>query len=257
MCKGTGFIGEKLGAMGLGGDGRIAIRPYRPFRRKKTIFEKNQMMKSIFWLFSGVLVFFVVSCKPEAASLPDDLAKAYGVDHFAQAKSIEFVFHVQKGEKQVDRHWKWYPKDKMVAFISPKGTVYYHQSSELTEEEKALDAKFINDSYWLLFPLHLKWDSKNILTFVEEDVLSPVGKKKTTMLTVKFKNNDGYTPGDAYDLFLSEKNEVLEWTYRKGGGKDGKSMTWENNMIFNGIKISTLHQGNGGFRLWFDGIVVE
>jgi len=205
-----------------------------------------------------VMFLFLNGCKPESAALPDNLAKAYGVDNFAKVNSIEFVFNVQKGDQQLARHWKWYPKEKKVMLISPEGTESYHQSPIMTKEEMEMDKKFINDSYWLLFPLYVKWDRKNILTLVEKDALSPIGKQKTTLLTVKFKNGDGYTPGDAYDLYLSEKNEIIEWAYRKGGGKDAKAMTWEGNKDFKGVKIATKHQNaSGDFKLWFDGIVVE
>lgn len=213
-------------------------------------------MKTILLLFFSLFV--LSGCKPEAASLPDRLAQAYGVEHFTQVKSIEYVFHVQKGEKQVARHWKWYPKERRVELISPQGTVSYQQASDLTEKEQKMDAWFVNDNYWLLFPFHAKWDRDNLLTYVEKDAVSPIAQQPTTKLTVQYKNDEGYTPGDAYDLYLSEKNEIVEWTYRKGGGKPTKTTTWEKVKDFNGIKIATLHQNAAGdFRLWFDGIVVE
>ncbi|HHB79152.1 MAG TPA: hypothetical protein ENK85_07960 [Saprospiraceae bacterium] len=213
-------------------------------------------MKSILFFIPFAFVFW--GCQPENASLTDDLAKAYGVEHFAQVNSLEFIFHVQKGDKMAARHWKWYPKEKKVESISPQGTIAYRQGTDLTEKEKDLDAKFVNDSYWLLFPFHVKWDRDNVLTYVQKDVESPIAKQKTTMLTVQYKNDDGYTPGDAYDLYLSEKNEILEWTYRKGGGKPTKTTTWEETKDFNGIKIATMHRdATGDFKLWFDGIVVE
>ncbi len=207
-----------------------------------------------------LVIMFVIfnGCKPEAVSLPDNLAKAYGIDHFAQANSIEFVFNVQKGEKKVARHWKWFPKEKRVILFSPQGDKSYYQSDKMTDLEKAIDAKFINDSYWLLFPFQVKWGRDNLLTLVKENVTSPIGKQKTTLLTVQYKNEDGYTPGDAYDLYLSEKNEIMEWTYRKGGGEPTKTTTWEDVRVFKGIRIATKHQNkNGDFKLWFDGIVVE
>ncbi len=206
----------------------------------------------------ALLLGVFIGCKPEAASLPDNLAKAYGIDNFAKAKSIEFIFHVQKGEKQVARHWKWFPKEKRVILFSPQGDKSYYQSDKMSEQEKAIDAKFVNDSYWLLFPFQVKWGRDNLLTLVKEGVTSPIGQQKTTLLTVQYKNEDGYTPGDAYDLYLSEKNEIIEWTYRKGGGKPTKTTTWEDVKDFNGIKIATMHQDeSGAFKLWFDGIVVE
>jgi len=203
-------------------------------------------------------LFLFLGCKPESASIPDKLAEAYGISHFTEVNSLEFVFHVQKGEKHVARHWKWFPNEKRVVLLSGEGGKSYHQNSEMTEEEKAIDAQFVNDSYWLLFPFQVKWDRSNLLTLVQEDATSPISQQKSTLLTVQYKNDDGYSPGDAYDLYLSEKNEIIEWTYRKGGGKPTKTTTWEGVMDFNGLKIATKHQDKSGtFKLWFDGIVVE
>ncbi len=130
-------------------------------------------------------VFVLGGCKPESTSLPVHLAQAYGVDSFTKVNSLEFVFHVQKGEKKVARHWKWFPKEKRVIAYGADGDVSYYQNSKMTEKEKAIDAKFVNDSYWLLFPFQVKWDRSNLLTFVKEDVKTPIGQQPATMLTVQ------------------------------------------------------------------------
>lgn len=211
------------------------------------------------FLFLFLVLFTINSCKPPALSLPNEVAEAYGFSKFDQVKSIAFTFHAQKGAKQVSRNWKWYPHDKRVEHHLPDGLVTYNQEANLSKEEKELDAKFINDSFWLLFPYYLNWNRDSYMTFVQKEAQSPIKNQKTKALTITFNDKDGYTPGDAYDLYLSEKNEILEWTYRKGGQKEAtKSTTWEGIKDFSGVKLSTDHHtADGEFRLWFDKIEIE
>ncbi len=211
------------------------------------------------FLFFIPLLFFVNSCKPKALSLPSKVADAYGYSKFKQVKSIAFTFHAKKGDKLVNRKWKWYPHDKRVAHILPNETITYNQNANLSKEEQAVDAKFINDSFWLLFPYYLNWNRDSYMTFVQQETLSPIQKQKTKALTIAFNKEDGYTPGDAFDLYLTEKNKILEWTYRKGGQKEAtKTTTWEDIQSFKGVKLATHHRSaDGTFRLWFDGIEID
>lgn len=215
------------------------------------------------YFYGIILTLSFFGCKPNSDTLPIQVARAYGVEHFEKITSLEFVFHVQKGEKLVaTRHWKWFPKSKKVEYIdalSASNDVFcYNRSASLSEKDKAVDAKFINDTYWLLFPLHLLWDKEHYLSLITENVPAPISKKNTTQLTIQFNNADGYTPDDAYDLYL-DGDRIIEWTYRKGGQKEAtKTTTWTDVIELKGLKIATQHQSaNGDFKLWFDGIVVE
>ena len=123
---------------------------------------------------------------------------------------------------------------------------------------KKIDAAFINDNYWLLFPFHLVWD--NNVKFTDEGMKKyPIGKGVGRALMVKYSDKVGYTPGDAFELFLDKDYKIHQWIYLHGGSsKNPRPATWVGNKNFNGLIISTLHNGpDKKFKLWFSGVKVE
>ena len=121
-----------------------------------------------------------------------------------------------------------------------------------------IDSTFVRDTYWLLFPLHLQWNRRDFLTLVEEEATAPISGKSAKLLTVQFKEVM-YSPRDAYDLYLTKDNKILEWTWRAGGDVHRAiHTTWEKNQKYGGILLSTLHQSkDGSFRVWFDNIKIN
>ena len=115
----------------------------------------------------------------------------------------------------------------------------------MDEKTKKIDAAFINDNYWLLFPFHLVWD-KNV-EFKDDGIKNyPISKGKGRCLIVTYSKQVGYTPGDAFELYLDKDNRIHEWIYRKAGSmKNPFPATWEGNKNFKGVIISTEHYGPG------------
>jgi hypothetical protein len=96
-----------------------------------------------------------------------------------------------------------------------------------TAQKKKLNAQFTNDEYWLLFPLHLKWDKGYKLSGGDtaRGVISNAAYRK---YIIQYNDKDGFTPGDMYDLFVDEKNVVREWAFHKGGSKEPSLITsWD------------------------------
>jgi len=193
------------------------------------------------------------------------VADAYGLSSFSKVKSIEFTFNVDfGGNKKVNRSWTWDPQTNMISYNGPgpnrKNIKFSYNRNKLDKSnktEKFVDERFINDSYWLLFPFHLAWDNNvNIINKGMQNL--PIGKGKATELTVRYENNVGYTPNDAFDLFINKNDMISEWVYRHGGSKKNRApFTWQDNKHFDGIVISTMHYGaHKKGKIWFSGVKV-
>ena len=196
-------------------------------------------------------------------TLAEKVADAYGVDNFSKIKSLEYTFNVKFNGKIFSRSWKWNPKTKIVTYTGKdkngkEEKVTYDRNKPISDSLKKIDAGFINDQYWLLFPFHLVWDGHvDIKDLGLRDY--PIGKGKGMCLTVKYTGNVGYTPGDEFDLYLDKTNHIHQWVYKHGGdSKNPRPATWEGNKDFGGITISTQHKGPGGkFKLWFSNVKVK
>ncbi len=193
-------------------------------------------------------------------TVSDRIAGAYGIDSFSKVKSIHYVFHVQKGEKNVQREWIWFPAEKNVIAGSGENAVKYNRDSFDRKDEKLskIDRQFINDNYWLLFPFRLAWD-KGVKVVEKGKAKAPVSGGILLQVNVEYDGGDGYTPNDIYELYLNDNFEIVEWVYRPGGnGKINKPASWSEPEEFNGIKISLSHQNkDGSFRLWFTDLDVK
>lgn len=198
-----------------------------------------------------------------ATSLNQKVADAYGIQAFSKVKKIDYTFNVIFHGRKFSRSWEWYPKTKEITYHG-KGsngkevTFTYNENKPMNAKTKKIDAAFINDNYWLLFPFHLVWDTH--VKFTDEGVKKyPIGRGEGRALLVQYGDNVGYTPGDAFELFLGKDNKIHEWIYFKHGNmKNPAPATWEGNKEFNGFTVSTMHYGPGKrFKLWFSNVKVE
>ncbi len=216
-------------------------------------------MKKIF-LFLTILFLSIatINAQNAAMDIAKKVASAYGIDNYKNAKAITFTFNVKRDTSITSRSWNWNIADNIVTMTTPKESVTYKRDTIQSTAIKSVDQKFINDQYWLIFPFHLIWDSGSTLTLKEAQI-SPISKKEQTMLTVQYNNKDGYTPGDAYDLYLDNKYMITEWSYRKGGAeKPSLSTTWQDMAKMKGLNIVTNHQtADGKFSIYFTGVTVK
>lgn len=209
---------------------------------------------------NGVLVVeFPIKNKTEEkeTNFIERVGNSYGIEHFDTSKTWHYTFNVKKGEVEVSRAWTWHPSSGEVTLIEKGDTIMFNHNS-VSEDLKKADHKFINDKYWLLFPFQLVWDSG--YTFeLTKNITSPLSKISITKLTVTYNKIDGYTPGDAYDLYVDKKMEIKEWSFRKGGQDEPTlTTTWEDYKSYNGIKLSTDHYSEDSlFRLWFTDVKIE
>lgn len=103
--------------------------------------------------------------------------------------------------------------------------------------DKQVHKQFINDTFWLLFPFSIAWSSPKVTKHGSEEIDingKTVGSQK---LTATWPTDEGYTPGDAYDLFLAEDNTILAWTLRKANAPQGKFFIWKNPKALGPIQV--------------------
>ncbi|MGI8636997.1 MAG: hypothetical protein ACR2KZ_16505 [Segetibacter sp.] len=207
------------------------------------------------------IILIQISCSSPAGDKSNEplaIAKAYGSDNFDKVKTIEFTFNVQRDTVQSARHWKWERATDMITSTDKGKTTSFKRYDTSTTELKQLNGKFTNDEYWLLFPLHLKWD--NGYTFTKNDTATgPLSGQKYHKYTVKYNDNDGFTPGDMYDLYTDDSNVVREWAFHKTASVEPSLITtWEDYQDFGGLKIAKDHKSKDGkFRLYFTDVRVD
>jgi len=227
-------------------------------------------MKKILFLFAFTAL--LSSCKNETKSEENSetakseenlttsqkIANANGLENFEKVEELDFTFNVKVNDTvRSSRSWKWYPKENKVAMTEKDSTNSYTRNSDnLSEAEKAMDSKFVNDSYWLLFPYQLVWSDASFTE--EKDVTAPISKEKMNKLTVAYSEKGGYTPGDTYDVYYDNDYMIKEWVYKASGGGREMTTTWEDYETYKGIKISKMHKSeDGSFQLYFTDIDVK
>lgn len=201
-----------------------------------------------------------------AESLARKVAMRYGLEAFPGVKTIHWVFNVTAGKKDVSRDWTWYPQEDSVLYKgedaagAPISAAYSRKNgiSMASEQVKSVDKMFINDQYWLLFPLHLAWDSGTTMSVSK---MPAKGRKtgETYKLTISYPQQGGYTPGDAYDLMVDSSGMVHRWMFRKGNaGKPTTEATWSEPVPVGGLNLSMDRPGTKGpFKVWFTDVRVE
>lgn len=220
-------------------------------------------------LFSAALAFIVsfapmkkINNSADTESLRTKIADAYGIKSFPKIKTITYTFNVEFNGKKFSRKWKWNPSTKEVSYWGKDKSgknvhLTYFENKPMDAKTKKIDAGFINDNYWLLFPFHLVWDTN--VKFTDEGMKKyPMGKGEGRCLVVHYTGSVGYTPDDEFKLYLDKNDMIHQWIYLKGGStKHPSPATWTGDKNFDGITISTMHTGPGGkFKLWFSGIDV-
>ena len=190
------------------------------------------------------------------------LARHYGLDGFDRVEAIRFTFNARVGAKHVRRTWLWKPASGEVthwAGSTAAAETFTHPlpTGDDDARRRALDAKFVNDRYWLLFPLHLAWDQNAV---VEEHAPAPrpLGPGEARRLTVRYPPAGGYTPGDIYELYIGAGEEIVEWVYRRGGDAQPTRMaTWEDHRRVGPLTVSLTHNGPDGFKVWFSDVALR
>ncbi len=190
---------------------------------------------------AGLLAaFLLIIPSAQAHPVVDTILAKYGAEAFKQAKEIRFTFHAKMIGIGPTRTWIWKPQSDSVTRVD-KGISYSRKS--MNAAQKALDANFVNDQYWLIFPLHLGMDKGMQITVDSALTPSPIRKTPLRRVEVAYTQPAGYTPNDSYELYVDPEGLIKEWVYHKGGKKLGLKWTWEKYETFSGILFAEEHHG--------------
>jgi hypothetical protein len=205
--------------------------------------------------------FALISCNQSSSEneIGHQIAVASGIDNFKKVQMLEFTFNVQRDTaKPSSRHWQWFPQTNKVVFITDSNTTMFKRNDTTTKELRKLNGQFTNDEYWLIYPFHLSWD-KGFELLDSGVKTAPISGKSLRKIITKYNDNDGFTPGDMYEVYIDEKHRIQEWVFHKGGAAEPSLITtWENYKDYNGLQIAQEHKSKDGkFRIWFTGIQVK
>ena len=182
----------------------------------------------------------------------EELAKAYGLNSFGQVEAIRYTWNAEFPGVNVSRSWVWEPKTGKVSYEGKdkdgkpvKATYNRSQlASQPANVKDEIEPAFVNDNYWLLFPLHAYWDKSASVTDQGPKPL-PLGDGTANMVQVKYPAEGGYTPGDTWDLYVNNDNRVDQFVYHRGGPKKPSvvTATWEGYKKVGPLLFSTEHHG--------------
>ncbi len=218
-------------------------------------------------LLVGVLVFAATSWAQNRPPVAEQIAKTYGLDAFSQIEQIRYTFNIP--ERNISRAWVWDPKTDQVSYEGKDKAgqpvkVTYRRSalnSQPAVVKNEVDPAFINDQYWLMFPLHLVWDSS---AKVEETGVHalPLEKSSARRIVVTYPAEGGYTPGDTWELFVGTDNRIKEWAWHKAGSAQPTGVwSWEDYKKAGPLLLSLNHKGKGPdgkpLRVFFTDVAVK
>ncbi len=218
----------------------------------------------------GVLVLFpggTLSAQ-ERPPIAERIARTYGLDSFGEIEGIRFTFTLDSKDLKLFRTWDWEPKKDEVSYDgrdkAGKPLKATYRRSELSSQSAAVkedvDPAFQNDQYWLLFPLHLFWDSSAKVEDTGTHKL-PLGKGSATRVVVTYPPQGGYTPGDVWELFVGTDCRVRQFICRLGGSAEPTVIaSWDGYKKAGPVLVSLEHRGilNGKpLRVFFSDVSVK
>jgi hypothetical protein len=202
----------------------------------------------------AALVFATTSWAQNRAPIIEQIAKAYGLDSYDQVEAIRYTWNADiPGLFKASHVWEWEPKTGKISYEGKDKDgkpvkVSYLQSqlnSQPANVKDEIEPSFVNDNYWLLFPLHAYWDKSATITDDGMQKL-PIGTGSARRVVVKYPMEaGGFTPGDTWELYVGSDNRVQQFVYRRGGPKKPSVViaTWTGNKKAGPLLFSTEHRG--------------
>jgi len=233
-----------------------------------------------FLAFAVLALVLAASCGQKPPAIAEQIAKTYGLDSFGQIEGIRYTWNAEfpgkahpfdgaAGTIKFSQKWEWNPKTDTVSYEGPdmdgKPLQVTYQRSQLSSQsdavKKQVEPAFINDQYWLLFPLHVIWDRSATVTDDGMQKL-PSGEGSAQRVVVKYPSEGGYTPGDTWELYVGDDKRVEQFLYRRGGPKKPSVViaTWADYKKAGPLLISTDHRGTADgqpLRISFSDVSVK
>jgi hypothetical protein len=202
----------------------------------------------------AIILIAATSFAQQRPPILEKIAKAYGLDFFGQVEAIRYTFDLNvPGLVKVKRSWEWEPKTGKVSFEGTdkdgKPVKATYMRGDLSNQsdlvKKTVDPAFVNDNYWLLFPLHAYWDTGAAVEDAPKQKL-PLGKGTAEKVSVKYPaEGGGYTPGDTWELYVGPNDRVEEFVYHRAGAQKPSTViaTWAGYKKAGPLLLSTDHRG--------------
>ncbi len=197
-----------------------------------------------------------------SVDLKQALLHASGLDQWDRVQKITFTFHVRKPGQQIRRTWTWWPhRDEVQLTYGGLAQPLRYFRSEIADASHTVqmaDRWFVNDRFWLLTPLYLS-EAQGV-TLEDQGISSlPIGTGQARQISAQFSEQGGYTPGDRYELFLSEDHLIRQWTYYRGGeAKPTLTCTFATYTSIDGLRLAMDHKDAvGQFQVWFTSVGVK
>ncbi len=220
-------------------------------------------------VFSALLLFSAIGAAPRRSPVVEEIGNTYGLDSFGQIEAIRYTWNAQFPGVNITHSWLWEPKSGQITYEGkdkdgkPVKVTYVRSqlNSQPDTVKNQVDPSFINDNYWLLFPLHIAWDTGAAVTDEGMQRL-PSGKSSAERVVVKYPSEGGYTPGDTWELYVSADKRVEEMVYHRGGPRKPSLVftTWEGYKKAGPLLISTEHHGTADgkpIRIWLSDVSVK
>jgi hypothetical protein len=220
-------------------------------------------------LAMGILL-AATSRAEERPPIVAQMAKAYGLDSFGQIERIRYTFNLDLPGLKLSRTWEWDAKNGDEVSYEGKDKdgkpvkVTYRRSqlgSETDLVKDEIDPGFVNDNYWLIFPFHVAWDTGAKVEDTGMHAL-PLGKGSGERVLVKYPADEGYTPGDTWELYLGADHRIREFIYHRGGPKKPSlvTTTWAGYKKAGPLLVSMDHRGTADgkpVRVFFSDVSVK
>jgi hypothetical protein len=218
---------------------------------------------SIILLITGLTACAGGDRQSQAEAVRQRIAQSYGFQYFNQIEQVQYTYNVRNGDKVVRRFWVWEPESDKVTFDALDYTdpiTYYRRDLRTNPSNmlKSIDAWFINDNYWFLFPFHLARDTRTMVEDVGQKKL-PMGKGEADCVVVTYPNEGSDRLGDVYELYLGQNSRLTQWIYRRGGSETPTRIaTWDDHRNIGPLVFALNHEGDdGNFRIWFTQVGVK
>jgi hypothetical protein len=216
-----------------------------------------------------VLVLVATSWAQTRPQVAENIAKSYGLDSFGQIDAVRYTWNAQFPGVNLSRTWTWEPKTNTVTFEGKdkdgKPVKVTYKRTELSSQpdnvKNDVDPGFINDNYWFMFPFHASWDTSATVTEQGMHKL-PLGTGSARLVSVKYPNEGGYTPGDTWELWVGKDNRIVQFAYHRGGPKKPSLVlaTWAGYKKAGPLLVSTEHRGTADgkpLHLFFTDVSVK
>lgn len=195
----------------------------------------------------------IAAAQTPRAPILEKVAKTYGLDSWDKIQAIRYTWNGEiPGLFKLSRSWEWEPKTGKVTYEGKdkdgKPVKVTYDSSQLSSQsdqvKNEIEPAFVNDNYWVLFPLHAYWDTT--ATVIDQGMFNlPLGSGTAELVPVKYPGDSGYTPGDTWNLYIGKDNRVVFFDYHRGGAKPPSRVfvTWAGYKKAGPLLFSTEHHG--------------